>query len=98
MDTFIQNIHPEELGPEQDMDVLHEDPRIDPCEDCPLNRPTVIDCHENCPFDEGDGADYDDNYEPDPFVSDVEADADALASAGWGTDEDYGFYGYDDEY
>ena len=24
-------------------------------------------------------------------ASDVEADADALASAGWGTDEDYGY-------
>lgn len=28
--------------------------------------------------------------EDDPFLSDAEADADALASAGWGTDEDYG--------
>ncbi len=26
----------------------------------------------------------------DGFMSDAEADADALASAGWGTDEDYG--------
>lgn len=26
----------------------------------------------------------------DHFRDDVEADADALASAGWGTDEDYG--------
>ena len=25
-------------------------------------------------------------------------DADALSSAGWGTDEDYGFYGYEEEY
>ena len=37
---------------------------------------------------------------PDRFASDepidmtdVEADADTLASAGWGTDEDYGHYG-----
>lgn len=30
--------------------------------------------------------------EDDPFLSDCEADADALASAGWGTDEDYGGY------
>jgi len=30
----------------------------------------------------------DDEY--DPFLTDAEADADALASAGWGTDEDYG--------
>jgi hypothetical protein len=29
----------------------------------------------------------------DGFNSDAEADADALASAGWGTDEDYGHYG-----
>lgn len=26
-------------------------------------------------------------------MSDAEADADALASAGWGTDEDYGYWG-----
>ena len=26
-------------------------------------------------------------------MTDVEADADTLASAGWGTDEDYGYYG-----
>lgn len=28
-------------------------------------------------------------------MTDVEADADTLASAGWGTDEDYGYYGDD---
>ena len=32
----------------------------------------------------------DDEY--DPFLHDGEADADALASAGWGTDEDYGCF------
>ena len=31
--------------------------------------------------------------EHDQFRDDVEADADALASAGWGADEDYGYYG-----
>lgn len=31
--------------------------------------------------------------EQDDNMSDAEADADALASAGWGTDEDYGYYG-----
>lgn len=36
---------------------------------------------------ERDYADYD--------LTDSEADADALASAGWGTDEDYGCYGED---
>lgn len=29
-------------------------------------------------------------------MSDVEADADTLASAGYGTDEDYGYYGGED--
>ena len=29
------------------------------------------------------------------IASDVEADADTLASAGWGTDEDYGDFGGD---
>jgi len=32
------------------------------------------------------------DYDP-PEMDDVEADADALASAGFGTDEDYGYYG-----
>ena len=31
--------------------------------------------------------------EPNDFRDDVEADADTLASAGYGTDEDYGYYG-----
>jgi|TARA_R110002051_G_scaffold296090_1_gene362093 hypothetical protein len=31
------------------------------------------------------------SMEPDDFMTDGEADADALASAGYGTDEDYGF-------
>ena len=35
------------------------------------------------------------DMEPDDFMTDGEADADALASAGYGTDEDYGFYGDD---
>lgn len=33
--------------------------------------------------------------ERDQFNSDLEADADVLASAGYGTDEDYGFFGED---
>jgi hypothetical protein len=37
----------------------------------------------------------DTNDEHDPFLSDAEADADALASCGMGTDEDYGCYGGD---
>jgi hypothetical protein len=31
-----------------------------------------------------------------PQMSDVEADADTLASAGMGTDEDYGYFGNDE--
>lgn len=34
----------------------------------------------------------------DHFHTDGEADADALASAGYGTDEDYGYYGEDSYY
>lgn len=34
--------------------------------------------------------------EPEDNYSDVEADADTLASAGMGTDEDYGYYGGDE--
>ena len=30
--------------------------------------------------------------EPEDLYTDVEADADTLASAGWGTDEDYGSF------
>jgi len=33
--------------------------------------------------------DYEDN------MTDVEADADTMASAGYGTDEDYGYFGED---
>jgi hypothetical protein len=34
-----------------------------------------------------------DNEPWDGFRDDVEADADVLANVGWGTDEDYGYYG-----
>ena len=37
-----------------------------------------------------------DEDEQDDYMSDAEADSDALASAGWGTDEDYGYYGSED--
>ena len=35
-------------------------------------------------------------YEDDRTAFDMSDDADALASAGWGTDEDYGYYGGDE--
>ena len=37
--------------------------------------------------------DLDYGFGPEDGWSDAEADADTLASAGWGTDEDYGWYG-----
>jgi hypothetical protein len=37
-----------------------------------------------------------DEYVANDGMTDAEADADTLASAGWGTDEDYGYYGGDD--
>jgi hypothetical protein len=37
--------------------------------------------------------DYMMDMEVDQYQMDYEDDGDALASAGWGTDEDYGYYG-----
>lgn len=37
------------------------------------------------------------DWEADQYLTDAEADADALASAGWGTDEDYGGYQYEND-
>jgi len=38
-----------------------------------------------------------DEYDQDDWdMTDVEADADTFASIGWGTDEDYGWYGGED--
>lgn len=54
--------------------------------------------HANEFFPEEDDG-YDDYSEPsDGFRDDVEADADVLASAGYGTDEDYGCFGGDGDY
>jgi hypothetical protein len=52
---------------------------------------------EEDPFwdDDLDARDYD---EPSDGMTDAEADADTLASAGMGTDEDYGYFGGDDGY
>lgn len=54
-------------------------------------------------YDYGDygdnGSMYGESEGPeDHFRDDVEADADVLRNAGWGTDEDYGHFGdpYDD--
>jgi len=53
-------------------------------------------------FDETDPVDVQqvvDNYwdfEDEFLGNDFSDDADALASAGWGTDEDYGYFGEED--
>ena len=40
--------------------------------------------------------DYRDDVRAEIDSDDMYADSDALASAGWGTDEDYGYFGGDD--
>jgi len=55
-------------------------------------------------YDDDQQGDDDDQYgttrasdeREDQFRSDAEADADVLAGAGYGTDEDYGYYGGDE--
>jgi hypothetical protein len=54
------------------------------CEDALCKQDAEIE-----PLHPDHGHDYEDN------MTDAEADAYALASAGWGTDEDYGYYGDD---
>lgn len=50
-------------------------------------------------FDDCECEEQDQDLErEDDLFTDVEADADTLASAGWGTDEDYGYYGGDEDY
>lgn len=60
------------------------------CEDRPCCG-CDLDAGFNQPLDPFDDLQCEDFYmdEP-PEMTDVEADADTLASAGWGTDEDYG--------
>lgn len=56
-----------------------------------MNEEGVIceSCSEYGYVSEGKYVLHEDEYE----MSDVEADADTLVSAGYGTDEDYGYYG-----
>ena len=59
-----------------------------------------ITCHNDIAYDAiGNiiaGYDRDGHHEEDDFLSDAEADADVLASAGHGTDEDYEHNSIDD--
>ena len=46
-----------------------------------------------------DYEDYNDEADDDSYDDSMDGDAEsALASAGWGTDEDYGYYGDDVDY
>jgi len=57
-------------------------------------RETARACAEACARDEDDSAE---DFDPaEDYMSDVEADADTLASCGWGTNEDYGYFGGDE--
>jgi len=70
------------------------------CGCCPSSQEAYYDSREDIDLDPWadamDGWGDDGEEEPwDGFRDDVEADADTLASAGYGTDEDYGYYGDD---
>jgi len=56
------------------------------CQWAQENDQCIDDC-DNCPYN---GYEED---EHDQFMTDAEADADVLRSAGMGTDEDYGDFG-----
>lgn len=50
-------------------------------------------------WEDDDYLDYgyeDDRFDDEPYEDDVWADSDTLSSAGWGTDEDYGYFGDED--
>lgn len=66
-----------------------------------LDHYNTADDNYQSDYDESEPEESDEPYEPedndDPFYGDdAAADADVLRNAGWGTDEDYGYYG--DEY
>lgn len=56
------------------------------------NDPHVLCDHENG-FCEADDDEWDeDDWDDSDGLTDAEADAMTLAGAGWGTDEDYGYF------
>lgn len=71
------------------------------CGCCPSSEELYYDSREDIDFDpwsESWAAQGDEEMSDDGEPSgsyDLSDDADALASAGWGTDEDYGYYGDD---
>jgi hypothetical protein len=60
-----------------------------------LGYPEGVDLYMTPDEDRADGEPCGSDYDGDN-MTDVEADADTLASAGYGTDEDYGYFGGDD--
>jgi hypothetical protein len=60
------------------------------CDACDLEVDHDSDC-----WVEGDDDDDSDESRNEFYEDDMWADSNALASAGWGTDEDYGSYGGD---
>jgi len=74
--------------------------REDYCRNCPTpcedflasQQPALVEPPDDF---EDDFEDADPEPREDGFRDDVEADADTLKSAGWGTDEDYGYDMYD---
>ena len=75
--------------------------QLDMAENTPEVREVEDDSYMADLADEDSEYDDEEEYEEeeyDQFESDGAADADALSSAGWGTDEDYGCFGGDDFY
>ena len=64
------------------------------CEDALCKQQRADEVEERL-YDEAEIEPLHPDYDDDG-MTDMEADADALASAGWGTDEDYGYFGGED--
>ena len=88
---------------------MKDDPSYSPSESFEMeNRPDCVNCcdtgtfyndndiKEFCNCDNGNALECNHDNDDDPYEGGFfEDDSDALASAGWGTDEDYGYYGED---
>ena len=76
----------------------HPDPLFDPEEVYEMDG---VECGREDNYDDhddfyGESADYSDYNDDDDYNESMDGDHDsAMESAGWGTDEDYGYYGED---
>lgn len=62
-----------------------------PCEDFPCCGHEMGECHNSDKYDDDDF-----DYEYDDYDESMDGDFDSgMESAGYGTDEDYGYYGCD---